>query len=43
MPVLPPDRLPRQVFLTLVTQSWVDPSPDVSGRWLFALDDTEDA
>lgn len=32
---LPPDRLPRQVFLTLVMQYWFDPSPDVPGRWLF--------
>lgn len=39
---LPPDRLPRQVFLTLVTQYWFDPSPDVPGRWLFALDGTDD-
>lgn len=36
---LPPDRLPRPVFLTLVEQYWFDPSPDVPGRWLFCLDD----
>jgi Ca2+-binding EF-hand superfamily protein len=35
---LPPDRLPRAVFLTLVRQFWFDPSPDVPGRWLFCLD-----
>lgn len=35
---LPPDRLPRDVFLTLVQQYWFDPSPDVPGRWLFTLD-----
>jgi Ca2+-binding EF-hand superfamily protein len=35
---LPPDRLPKQVFLTLVSQYWFDPSPDVPGRWLFDLD-----
>ena len=35
---LPPDRLPREVFLTLVTQYWFDPSPDVPGRWLFTLE-----
>jgi hypothetical protein len=34
---LPPDRLPREVFLTLVTQYWFDPSPDVPGRWLFSF------
>lgn len=39
---LPPDRLPRQVFLTLVTQYWFDPSPDVPGRWLFAADGPEE-
>lgn len=32
---LPPDRLPRGVFLTLVAQYWFDPSPSVPGRWLF--------
>ncbi len=40
---LPPDRLPREVFLTLVTQYWFDPSPDVPGRWLFTLNCTTDA
>lgn len=35
---LPPDRLPRALFLTLVRQFWFDPSPDVPGRWLFCLD-----
>lgn len=40
---LPPDRLPRQVFLTLVEQYWFDPSPDVPGRWLFTLDCPTDA
>jgi hypothetical protein len=39
---LPPDRLPRDVFLTLVTQYWFDPSPDVPGRWLFSLNCTDD-
>lgn len=39
---LPPDRLPRAVFLTLVTQYWFDPSPDVPGRWLFTLHCSED-
>jgi Ca2+-binding EF-hand superfamily protein len=39
---LPPDRLPRTVFLTLVTQYWFDPSPDVPGRWLFSFDTTEE-
>jgi hypothetical protein len=39
---LPPDRLPRQVFLNLVAQYWFDPSPTVPGRWLFALDATDD-
>jgi len=34
---LPPDRLPKAVFLTLVEQYWFDPSPDVPGRWLFCL------
>lgn len=32
---LPTDRLPREVFLTLVAQYWFDPSPSVPGRWLF--------
>ena len=36
---LPPDRLPRAVFLTLVTQYWFDPSPEVPGRWLFAFEE----
>ena len=40
---LPPDRLPREVFLTLVQQYWFDPSPDVPGRWLFSLDYPTDA
>ena len=40
---LPPDRLPREVFLTLVQQYWFDPSPDVPGRWLFTLDCATDA
>ncbi|MEB3104689.1 MAG: EF-hand domain-containing protein [Cyanobacteriota bacterium] len=40
---LPPDRLPREVFLTLVQQYWFDPSPDVAGRWLFTLDCPTDA
>ncbi len=35
---LPPDHLPKAVFLELVTQYWFDPSPDVPGRWLFDLD-----
>lgn len=39
---LPPDRLPRDVFLTLVAQYWFDPSPDVPGRWLFVLDPNEE-
>lgn len=34
---LPPDRLPRAIFLTLVAQYWFDPSPTVPGRWLFDL------
>lgn len=34
----PRDQLPRELFLTLVTQYWFDPSPDVPGRWLFHLD-----
>ncbi len=36
---LPPDRLPREIFLTLVTQYWFDPSPSAPGRWLFDFDD----
>lgn len=36
---LPPDRLPRAVFLTLVTQYWFDPSPQAPGRWLFAFEE----
>ncbi|MEN9541179.1 MAG: hypothetical protein RLZZ459_1270 [Cyanobacteriota bacterium] len=32
---LPPGRLPRTAFLTLVEQYWFDPSPDVPGRLLF--------
>ena len=40
---LPPDRLPRDVFLSLVQQYWFDPSPDVPGRWLFTLDCPTDA
>ena len=39
---LPPDRLPRDVFMTLVMQYWFDPSPDVPGRWLFCLDGHDD-
>lgn len=39
---LPPDRLTRDVFLTLVRQFWFDPSPDVPGRWLFCLDAGEE-
>jgi hypothetical protein len=38
---LPPDRLPRAVFLTLVAQYWFDPSLDVPGRWLFGGDGQE--
>lgn len=38
---LPPDRLPRKIFLALVTQYWFDPSPKVPGRWLFNLDGDE--
>lgn len=38
---LPPDRLPREVFLKLVRQFWFDPSPTVPGRWLFCLDAEE--
>lgn len=34
----PRDQLPREVFLTLVSQYWFDPSPDAPGRWLFHLD-----
>lgn len=36
---LPPDQLPREIFLTLVTQYWFDPSPSVPGRWLFDFAD----
>jgi hypothetical protein len=32
---LPPDRLPRAVFLELVAQFWFDPSPTAPGRLLF--------
>ena len=32
---LPPGRLPRQAFLTLVEQYWFDPSPEAPGRCLF--------
>jgi Ca2+-binding EF-hand superfamily protein len=32
---LPPGRLPRQAFLTLVEQYWFDPSPEAPGRHLF--------
>jgi hypothetical protein len=32
---LPPDRLPRTVFLELVEQFWFDPSPTAPGRLLF--------
>lgn len=32
---LPPDRLPRAVFLELVEQFWFDPSSTVPGRLLF--------
>ncbi|MCP9850850.1 EF-hand domain-containing protein [Cyanobium sp. Morenito 9A2] len=32
---LPPDRLPREAFLTLVEQYWFDPSPGAPGRQLF--------
>ncbi|MEB3332621.1 MAG: EF-hand domain-containing protein [Synechococcaceae cyanobacterium] len=32
---LPPGRLPRATFLTLVEQYWFDPSPNVPGRLLF--------
>jgi len=39
---LPPDRLPRAVFLTLVMQYWFDSSPDVPGGWLFSLDGHDD-
>ena len=35
---LPPDRLPKAVFLELVTQYWFDPSPDAPSRWLFDLE-----
>lgn len=33
---LPPGRLPRDAFLTLVEQYWFDPSPGVPGRLLFS-------
>lgn len=39
-PEQPRDQLSRDVFLTLVTQYWFDPSPEVPGRWLFHLDPT---
>ena len=32
---LPPDRLPKAVFLELVAQYWFDPSGEAPGRWLF--------
>jgi Ca2+-binding EF-hand superfamily protein len=32
---LPPGRLPREAFLTLVEQYWFDPSPQAPGRHLF--------
>jgi hypothetical protein len=32
---LPPERLPRQAFLTLVEQYWFDASPTTPGRRLF--------
>ncbi|MCP9792165.1 EF-hand domain-containing protein [Vulcanococcus limneticus Candia 3F8] len=32
---LPPERLPRAVFLTLLEQYWFDPSPTAPGRLLF--------
>ncbi len=32
---LPPGRLPRDAFLTLVEQYWFDPSPEAPGRHLF--------
>ena len=34
---LPPDRLPKAVFLELVAQYWFDPSGEAPGRWLFDL------
>ena len=34
---LPPDRLPKAVFLELVAQYWFDPSDEAPGRWLFDL------
>lgn len=37
-PEQPRDQLPREVFLTLVTQYWFDPSPHAPGHWLFHLD-----
>jgi hypothetical protein len=40
---LPPDRLPRDIFLVLVKQYWFDPSPDVPGRWLFSFDSDGDS
>jgi hypothetical protein len=39
---LPPDRLPRDVFLILVQQYWFDASPNVPGRRLFHLNCIED-
>jgi len=35
---IPPNQLPRDVFLILVAQYWFDPSPDTPGRLLFNLD-----
>ena len=32
---LPPGRLPRAAFLTLVEQYWFDPSPEAHGSHLF--------
>jgi len=32
---LPPDRLPKAVFLELVVQYWFDASGEAPGRWLF--------
>jgi hypothetical protein len=34
---LPPDRLPKSVFLELVAQYWFDPSDEAPGRLLFDL------
>jgi hypothetical protein len=34
---LPPDRLPKAVFLELVVQYWFDPSGEAPGRWLFDI------